>query len=126
MNARVCCSLIAVLLCLSVCLSTKDAQKCAIEKPGSCPKPTGVGLCAEMCSGDGSCPNNQKCCSNGCGHQCMDPYQAVKPGSCPKPVGAGLCVEKCSGDGSCPNNQKCCSNGCGHQCMAPCTGGMLC
>uniref|UniRef100_A0A8C1P7K8 WAP domain-containing protein n=1 Tax=Cyprinus carpio TaxID=7962 RepID=A0A8C1P7K8_CYPCA len=41
------------------------------EKPGSCPKPVGFGLCAEMCSGDSSCPNNHKCCSNGCGHVCI-------------------------------------------------------
>uniref|UniRef100_A0A8C2E7W7 WAP domain-containing protein n=1 Tax=Cyprinus carpio TaxID=7962 RepID=A0A8C2E7W7_CYPCA len=47
------------------------------KKPGSCPKPVGFGLCGEMCSGDSSCPNNQKCCSNGCGHQCMAPYKGI-------------------------------------------------
>ncbi|CAM5097854.1 unnamed protein product [Natator depressus] len=37
---------------------------------GSCPKPLGAGLCAELCASDGSCPEGEKCCSNGCGHQC--------------------------------------------------------
>uniref|UniRef100_A0A8C1XHM9 WAP domain-containing protein n=1 Tax=Cyprinus carpio TaxID=7962 RepID=A0A8C1XHM9_CYPCA len=46
---------------------------CVAEKPGSCPKPVGAGVCVEKCSGDSNCPNNQKCCSNGCGHQCMAP-----------------------------------------------------
>uniref|UniRef100_A0A8C2EGI6 WAP domain-containing protein n=1 Tax=Cyprinus carpio TaxID=7962 RepID=A0A8C2EGI6_CYPCA len=94
----------------------------AFETPGSCPKPVGFGLCAEMCSGDSSCPNNQKCCSNGCGHQCMAPYKA-KPGVCPrnnvKKMVLGVCAEMCSHDSDCPNDQKCCSNGCGHQCMPP-------
>ncbi len=27
-------------------------------------------MCAEMCSHDSDCPNDEKCCSNGCGHQC--------------------------------------------------------
>uniref|UniRef100_A0A8C9DBU0 WAP domain-containing protein n=1 Tax=Panthera leo TaxID=9689 RepID=A0A8C9DBU0_PANLE len=40
------------------------------ERPGMCPKvPQGVfGSCVEMCSGDESCPQRMKCCSNGCGH----------------------------------------------------------
>ncbi|KAG6930115.1 WAP four-disulfide core domain 18, partial [Chelydra serpentina] len=37
----------------------------------SCPKPSGAGHCAELCGSDGSCPKGEKCCSNGCGHQCM-------------------------------------------------------
>ncbi len=36
-----------------------------------------IGLCAEFCSRDSDCPNNQKCCSNGCGHQCMPPYRGI-------------------------------------------------
>uniref|UniRef100_A0A8C1S4Q6 WAP domain-containing protein n=1 Tax=Cyprinus carpio TaxID=7962 RepID=A0A8C1S4Q6_CYPCA len=90
------------------------------EKPGVCPgnNHNTSGVCVGMCFHDGECLNDEKCCSNGCGYQCMPPYK----GSCPKPVGAGLCAEMCSGDSSCPNNQKCCSNGCGRQCMAPYTG----
>ncbi|XP_016107689.1 WAP four-disulfide core domain protein 2-like isoform X2 [Sinocyclocheilus grahami] len=139
MTAGVCCSLIAALWCLSVYLSTTDAEGAATvslngpinlvtgwlpepEKPGVCPRNNVeealLGVCAEMCSHDSDCPDDQKCCSNGCGHQCMPPYKE-KHGSCPKIIGEGLCVEMCSHDSDCPNNQKCCSNGCGHQCMAP-------
>ncbi|XP_030388736.1 WAP four-disulfide core domain protein 3 [Gopherus flavomarginatus] len=38
---------------------------------GSCPEPLGFGHCAELCGIDGSCPEGEKCCSNGCGHECM-------------------------------------------------------
>uniref|UniRef100_A0A672K083 WAP domain-containing protein n=1 Tax=Sinocyclocheilus grahami TaxID=75366 RepID=A0A672K083_SINGR len=48
---------------------------CITEKPGVCPKinleDDMIGDCAEMCSQDGHCPDDEKCCSNGCGHQCM-------------------------------------------------------
>uniref|UniRef100_A0A671M541 WAP domain-containing protein n=1 Tax=Sinocyclocheilus anshuiensis TaxID=1608454 RepID=A0A671M541_9TELE len=44
-------------------------------KPGVCPgnnfEEAMLGVCAEMCSHDNDCPNDEKCCSNGCGHQCM-------------------------------------------------------
>lgn len=48
------------------------------DKPGKCPVPTGPGHCAEFCAGDFSCPGRQKCCSNGCGHDCMDPVPKAK------------------------------------------------
>ena len=41
------------------------------EKPGLCPQEMDMGICAEMCSYDVSCPGTHKCCSNGCGHVCM-------------------------------------------------------
>uniref|UniRef100_A0A7N5JN51 WAP domain-containing protein n=1 Tax=Ailuropoda melanoleuca TaxID=9646 RepID=A0A7N5JN51_AILME len=49
------------------------------ERPRGCPEvPKEVlGFCAEMCSGDQSCPRGMKCCSNGCGHVCQ---YAVPPG----------------------------------------------
>ncbi|XP_067279345.1 uncharacterized protein [Pseudorasbora parva] len=73
MTARVLCSLSAVLLCLSVYLSTIDAG--VVAKPGECPSTkSGAGTCAELCVSDHDCPNNEKCCSNGCGRQCMAPY----------------------------------------------------
>ncbi len=50
---------------------------CMSAKPGVCPKKLGVGVCAEMCSRDSDCPKNKKCCSNGCGHQCMPPYKGI-------------------------------------------------
>uniref|UniRef100_G1QDK8 WAP domain-containing protein n=1 Tax=Myotis lucifugus TaxID=59463 RepID=G1QDK8_MYOLU len=42
------------------------------NRPGVCPKvpKDTAGICAEMCSGDYSCPRGMKCCSNGCGHDC--------------------------------------------------------
>ncbi|XP_025136891.1 WAP four-disulfide core domain protein 18 [Bubalus bubalis] len=42
------------------------------QELGFCPEvPEGtVGICVEMCSGDDSCPEGMKCCSNGCGHVC--------------------------------------------------------
>ncbi|XP_045368249.1 WAP four-disulfide core domain protein 18 [Camelus bactrianus] len=45
------------------------------QRPGVCPEvPKGMaGICAEMCSGDESCPKGMKCCSNGCGHVCKLP-----------------------------------------------------
>ncbi|XP_016367540.1 WAP four-disulfide core domain protein 2-like [Sinocyclocheilus rhinocerous] len=130
MKARVCCSLIAVLLCLSVYLSTTDAKKLVTgngeaqpkkAKPGVCPIFNLDGAvfiaCLELCSHDGKCPNDEKCCSNGCGHQCMPPYKE-KPGVCPKinleDDMIGDCAEMCSQDGHCPDDEKCCSNGCGH------------
>ena len=39
-----------------------------------CPNTTGLfGTCEERCSGDDECSDGQLCCSNGCGHACMDP-----------------------------------------------------
>ncbi len=53
---------------------------CITEKPGTCPKKLGVavsGVCADRCSHDSDCPNDEKCCSNRCGHKCMSPYEGV-------------------------------------------------
>uniref|UniRef100_A0A671PBE6 WAP domain-containing protein n=1 Tax=Sinocyclocheilus anshuiensis TaxID=1608454 RepID=A0A671PBE6_9TELE len=58
---------------------------CVTEKPGVCPsKNLGEeGLCVEMCSHDSNCPNDQKCCSNGCGHhtkcgrECTPPFKGI-------------------------------------------------
>uniref|UniRef100_A0A4W2BQT5 WAP domain-containing protein n=1 Tax=Bos indicus x Bos taurus TaxID=30522 RepID=A0A4W2BQT5_BOBOX len=54
--------------------ATRQTPSCVSgqRKPGFCPEvPKGtVGICAELCSGDYSCPGRAKCCSNGCGHVC--------------------------------------------------------
>uniref|UniRef100_A0A672R6J1 WAP domain-containing protein n=1 Tax=Sinocyclocheilus grahami TaxID=75366 RepID=A0A672R6J1_SINGR len=51
---------------------------CVTEKPGVCPsKNLRIGVCAEICSHDSDCPNDEKCCSNGCGCQCMAPYRGI-------------------------------------------------
>ena len=41
--------------------------------------PRRPGLCAELCSSDKDCDDGEKCCSNGCGHQCR---VAVKEKPC--------------------------------------------
>uniref|UniRef100_A0A672QND0 WAP domain-containing protein n=1 Tax=Sinocyclocheilus grahami TaxID=75366 RepID=A0A672QND0_SINGR len=79
---------------------------CITEKHGSCPKIIGEGLCVEMCSHDSDCPNNQKCCSNGCGHQI-----AVRPG-----LSIQVCADNSSHDDQFPARQKCCPTTCGHAC----------
>ncbi|KTG43574.1 hypothetical protein cypCar_00028294 [Cyprinus carpio] len=91
-----------------------------IAKPGVCPDDKDmIGACVERCFGDRECPDDEKCCSNGCGHVCMPPYKA-KPGVCPDDKDMiGACVEDCFGDRECPDDEKCCSNGCGHVCMPP-------
>ncbi|XP_072940016.1 uncharacterized protein [Epargyreus clarus] len=93
------------------------------ERPGECPpvKNGTAGTCAEYCSGDSSCPQPQKCCSNGCGHHCAQPIFPARRGSCPKlpPGTVGTCIEACTGDSSCPQPQKCCTNGCGRVCTYP-------
>ena len=63
-----------------------------------------LGLCTEECSADSDCEQGFKCCSNGCGHQCM---QGVTTSSrClylerkynPKLIGAY--IPQCDEDGS--------------------------
>ena len=39
-----------------------------------CPHTDGAfGTCVEECSNDMDCQGQWKCCSNGCGHTCVDP-----------------------------------------------------
>ncbi|KAL3864682.1 hypothetical protein ACJMK2_006343 [Sinanodonta woodiana] len=88
------------------------------DKRGRCPKP-GHGLCADLCSYDTDCPRREKCCYNGCGHECVDPYsEVIKPGRCPK-IGYGTCSDRCSSDRDCPGREKCCAYRCKHICIAP-------
>ena len=79
-----------------------------------------AGLCVEQCRHDMDCWGERKCCSNGCGHVCLEPLAVV----CPViPEGeAGACIEFCGADTACPDGQMCCSNGCGHVCMTPIPG----
>eukprot|EP00058_Branchiostoma_floridae_P024021 XP_002609511.1 hypothetical protein BRAFLDRAFT_95604 [Branchiostoma floridae] len=50
-----------------------ERVKCDGEEQGECPAvPYGyMGHCAHNCSSDDDCKAGQKCCSNGCGMQCM-------------------------------------------------------
>ncbi|KAM7432149.1 hypothetical protein ABFA07_017378 [Porites harrisoni] len=82
-------AIIAVFLVFIVCSSLteqvwsasyfkRDLNLDAMAKrmPGleqSCPKPSGFGHCAMLCSSDGGCPEGKKCCFNGCGYDCMSP-----------------------------------------------------
>uniref|UniRef100_I3J1M3 WAP domain-containing protein n=1 Tax=Oreochromis niloticus TaxID=8128 RepID=I3J1M3_ORENI len=48
-------------------------------KPGVCPLMKYIRAdCTESCSKDSDCPDNEKCCSNGCGHECMPPVIGEK------------------------------------------------
>ena len=43
-------------------------------KAGTCPATNGaIGSCVEECQQDVHCHGTQKCCSNGCGHVCVEP-----------------------------------------------------
>ncbi|XP_030024800.2 WAP four-disulfide core domain protein 18 [Manduca sexta] len=66
---------VALIVVVAVSAPGTDAQ----VKSGSCPPvdPDAYGPCVEACSGDGSCPGNQKCCSNGCGHTCSPPIKII-------------------------------------------------
>uniref|UniRef100_A0A671PTV8 WAP domain-containing protein n=1 Tax=Sinocyclocheilus anshuiensis TaxID=1608454 RepID=A0A671PTV8_9TELE len=50
-------------------------------KPGQCPKPKNIPLCAERCFHDGQCPATQKCCPTTSGRACSEP-RFVKTSLC--------------------------------------------
>ncbi|XP_046558764.1 neurogenic locus notch homolog protein 1-like [Haliotis rubra] len=52
-----------------------------MKKPGVCPPVSGnsTGICGPVCSSDGDCSGDSKCCNNGCGRTCMNPYN--RPGN---------------------------------------------
>ncbi|XP_071949647.1 uncharacterized protein [Antedon mediterranea] len=46
-------------------------------KDGECPvlsAPYGAQRCTDLCLEDSDCPNKEKCCSNGCGKVCAEPF----------------------------------------------------
>ncbi|KAG8222747.1 hypothetical protein J437_LFUL008145 [Ladona fulva] len=89
-------------------------------KPGAC-GPMALGICAQTCSSDFSCPGNNKCCRTECGGTvCSTPVSQInnpimtKPGSCPaKPSGPWVCSHSCTSDADCRGKLKCCKNRCG-------------
>uniref|UniRef100_A0A3P9Q4A4 WAP domain-containing protein n=1 Tax=Poecilia reticulata TaxID=8081 RepID=A0A3P9Q4A4_POERE len=94
------------------------------NKPGKCPP---FILCGSVCmhpvfgkSRDflscrySDCCCGLKCCSNGCGYECMIPV-IVKPGYC----GPWTAGNFCKDDGYCSGDQKCCPSYCGHFCKDP-------
>ena len=78
-----------------------------------------VGICSEECSGDTDCNSDQKCCSNGCGHTCMDPTPIpyiAPPLECPDTWdGPIVCdIQECNDSTQCQSSdQLCCANPCG-------------
>ncbi|XP_061486124.1 WAP four-disulfide core domain protein 18-like [Rhineura floridana] len=87
-------------------------------KPGHCPKAPAFGLCVDRCSADDACPEDLKCCSNGCGHTCQMPIYHIKPGECPMfKIPPGLpCKLHCCQDSDCQGTDKCCRMGCSKIC----------
>ncbi|KAI1726343.1 WAP-type (Whey acidic protein) 'four-disulfide core' domain-containing protein [Ditylenchus destructor] len=85
-----------------VCVSNKDSTKCVSLVPrrestsvntarpnasgrnssnsdstiGECPRLLG-GLCVNRCRIDSECESSQKCCYNGCGHECVQPVNVA-------------------------------------------------
>uniref|UniRef100_A0A6B2L3C3 WAP domain-containing protein n=1 Tax=Arcella intermedia TaxID=1963864 RepID=A0A6B2L3C3_9EUKA len=82
----------ANLLCDSSC----SWQWGPCEKPGLCPVFDGFGTCDQKCDEDSSCPGAQRCCSNGCGHACMDVLQTDPKvctfADCPGVIGVSIQV----------------------------------
>jgi len=49
-------------------------DRVAFPVAGVCPKPEGMGICVEECTGHADCASDgMLCCSNGCGHVCVRP-----------------------------------------------------
>uniref|UniRef100_A0A8C5FZT3 WAP domain-containing protein n=1 Tax=Gouania willdenowi TaxID=441366 RepID=A0A8C5FZT3_GOUWI len=55
---------------------TITSLRLCIEKwknyPGVCRLSGNTGICIHECANDHDCPDSQKCCSNGCGQQCLE------------------------------------------------------
>lgn len=62
-------------LCCNIFYVLLDDAK---PKSGKCPPlPKDVGVCIASCSIDKDCSFDQKCCSNGCGHTCKQPFYGM-------------------------------------------------
>uniref|UniRef100_A0A3Q0SXY9 WAP four-disulfide core domain 2 n=1 Tax=Amphilophus citrinellus TaxID=61819 RepID=A0A3Q0SXY9_AMPCI len=73
-----------------------------LQKPGFCPhRHWDFEHCGDLCSCDGDCPNNEKCCSTGCGHMCMAPVLD----DCPRHLNLALARKGCE---DCPRDHICC------------------
>lgn len=49
-----------------------------VIKEGECPMANSFGTCQEACNTDTDCLGVNKCCSNGCGHECMKPINSSR------------------------------------------------
>ena len=61
----------------------------SLSAQGSCPTPESgsSGTCVFACTDDSACPGSQLCCSNGCGHVCLDPVYTNVTVTCTGPNG---------------------------------------
>uniref|UniRef100_A0A8D2BB82 WAP domain-containing protein n=1 Tax=Sciurus vulgaris TaxID=55149 RepID=A0A8D2BB82_SCIVU len=67
--------------------------------------PTSIfGICADLCSGDDSCPKGTKCCSNACGHVCWRTSKG-KLKECTKSAKHGRAVQM-AGETDLPGTRK--------------------
>ncbi|VDN57419.1 unnamed protein product [Dracunculus medinensis] len=103
-------------------------------KQGSCPRISG-GTCLRKCSSDADCVDVLKCCSNGCGLECVPPTNIPSPlfigpvqsqhtltriGHCPSYEISDKCNNKiCTNDNDCEKFEKCCESNCGQTCRQP-------
>ncbi|XP_067662159.1 uncharacterized protein [Haliotis asinina] len=76
------------------------------EKPGACPpvSSNSSGICAHICSADRDCSGDSKCCYNGCGRSCMNPYNRPSNATC-------LTNDECYNGGTCFRFSCECPNG---------------
>ncbi|XP_070544252.1 SCO-spondin-like [Ptychodera flava] len=119
---------------LRVILSKTTSMLTGTTKSGKCPNTTPYSwnfhVCISHCNVDIDCPGDNKCCSNGCGHQCVPPMNPTKVGICPINQGRQMCDQSrksfCTQDSDCMGNKKCCNTGCGLECVVPDVDATIC
>lgn len=66
----------SIILAASAEGGTEYRGECrAVTKVGSCPVVSNSTRCEEECRDDADCPDERKCCNNGCGTSCLEPHQ---------------------------------------------------
>ncbi|KAL3982628.1 Thyroglobulin type-1 repeat family protein [Acanthocheilonema viteae] len=122
----------------AVCVPQIGGNRVAV-RPSECPR-LFDGACIHQCNSDSECGSNMlKCCSNGCGRECvvaLSPQAIVNSlsihplqitgysnriGKCPlkNSIKNQKCAIECIYDDECPSVEKCCDNDCGRVCTPP-------